>query len=110
MEKIPELQAWKNTKYNEMNQFIKKHEEAGTEPSPQQIQEFLNSTFKPVVNHWFLKAIGRFFTPLPVHAAKLIAKKRELDKTKAAKVEYKVGDKRTINGATYTFDGQFWED
>jgi len=82
-EKIPELQAWKNTKYNEMNAFIKKHEAAGTEPSSQQIQEFLNSTFKQAGSS-FLSDVWKglklgMFVP-PVGAARLISKKRELDR------------------------------
>ena len=34
------------------------------------------------------------------------ALQKEIGKTK----QYKIGDKRTINGVTYTYDGQYWTD
>jgi len=86
IEKTPELVRWKVQKYNEMNQFIKKYEDAGTEPTPQQIQEFLNSTFKETGSS-FLSDIWKgiklgMFLP-PVGAANLISKKSELEKAKS---------------------------
>jgi len=86
MEKIPELQAWKNTKYDEMNAFIKKHEAAGTEPTPLEIQEFLNSTFKQTGSSllsdvWKGIKLGMFLPPVAV--GRLASKKRELDKAKS---------------------------
>jgi len=32
------------------------------------------------------------------------------EKLGGKKAEYKVGDKRTVNGVTYTYDGQYWKD
>jgi len=89
VKKIPELQKWKAQKYNEMNQFIKNHEEAGTTPTPQQIEGFLNSTFKETGSN-FLSDIWKgiklgIFLP-PVGAARLISKKRELDRAKSKSI------------------------
>jgi len=92
--------------------------------NPNATLEQADAAFKKIVGEpeakkWFWKSVGKFFTPPPVHAvraARLISEALELKKAiakakaKAKKAEYKAGDKRTINGVTYTFDGQFWKD
>jgi len=109
-EGIPELQAWKNIKYNEMNAFIKKHEAAGTEPTPQQIQEFLSSAIKPAVNHWFREAIMKYLPSPAYQAARLIGTMKEIKEVKAAQGKKMI---RTYTnpktGEKIRWNGKEWE-
>jgi len=96
--------------YNIANKKLTEFEENNPNATAQQWEEeWKKAVAEPVTKKWFLKAIGNFFTPIPVHVAKTIMEERRKT-AKAGKSKYKSGDTRTVNGTTYTFDGQFWKD
>ncbi len=83
IEKVPELQAWKDQKYNQMNKFITDHEKAGTVPTSAQIQEFLTSTLTEATDSKFWEYAKAFFTPPVIHAGRIGYLQHKLGKAKA---------------------------
>ena len=79
-----ELEQAKN--YNKYHKALSDWSERNPEATIDQVAAaFRKLVGEPEAKRWFLKSVGRFFTPPPIHAARLIAKKRELDRAETIK-------------------------